>query len=147
EDAVHPTSAANPEDAFGLVDEQKRELALGGAFAALREEVADLTLGFAHPHVQDLRPLDVEEELGAIDPGAFLDLLPQVPRRRLAKKRLAAPWRPVQEESLGHRVIEALEQIAPQERQFDRVTDRLHRLVLSPDGRPRKRVHRFKAPL
>lgn len=50
----------------------------------------------------------------------------------------------MEQEALGHGVLEAAEKVAMQEGQFDRVPDRLHGLLLPADGGPRKFADRLQ---
>ena len=144
EDARITSGATRAENGLRLVYEQERERTVVGPFAALRKEVTHLTFAFAHPHVQNFRALDVEKKLRMIDARLRLDLLAQIESGCLAEQRFAAPGRAVQQKALGNGVLEALEQIAVQKRKFNRVADRLDRLLLSTDGGPRKFIDRFE---
>ena len=81
---------AGAEDGFGLVDQQERQVALGGLFAALDEEFAYLALGFAEPHVEDFRSFDAEEELLPVLAGFLADLESQVMGGGFAEEGFAA---------------------------------------------------------
>ena len=101
-------------------------MALGGLFAALDEEFAYLALGFAQPHVEDFRSFDAEEELLAVLAGFLADLESQVMGGGFAQEGFAAARGAVEQEALGHGVLEAPEQVGVQERQFDAIPDALH---------------------
>ena len=132
------------QDGLRFVDEQEGQRAVVGAFPALDEQVPHLAFRFAHPHVQNLRPLDVQEEFRPVHTALGLDLLAQIVSGRLAQQSLATARRAVKEEALGHRVLEAFEQVAMQERKLDRVADSLHRLLLAADGGPGQFAHRLE---
>ena len=74
-------------------------------------------------------------------PDLLRELFRQVVGRRLADERLAAAGRAVEEEALRRGVLEFLEQFLVQERQLDRVADRLERLLLAADFFPRQFGH------
>lgn len=139
--------AARAQNGLRLVNKQKGEGAFGGAFAALGEQIAHLALGFAHPHVQNLRPLDMEEELRMVHAGVLADLPAQIVGGGLAQQGLAAAGRTVKKKALGDIVLEALEQGPVQKGQFDGVADALHRLVLAADRGPRNRGDGFQDAL
>ena len=94
-----------------------------------RENLAHDPLGFAHPHVQNLRAFDVHEIFFHLVARFFPELFRQIVSRRFADERLAAAGRAVKQKSFRSRVLKFLEQIAVEERQFDRVLDRLQRLA------------------
>jgi len=129
-------SAADAEDGLGLVNEQEGELAVGGAFAALKEEVTDLTFRFTDPHVEDFGALDVDEELGVIDAGSGADLLAEIEGSGLAEEGFSAARGTMEEEAFGHGMVEALEEIRVEKGEFDGVAYGLDRLVLTADGGP-----------
>ena len=141
---VVTSAMARAEDRLRLVDEQKSQRAIVGPLAALGEQVAHLALGFTHPHVQDFGAFDVQEKFGAIHAGLGFDLLPKIVRRGLAEQRFAATGRAVQQKTFRHRVLEPFEQVAMDKRQFDRVADGLHRLLLAADVRPGQLGHRLQ---
>jgi hypothetical protein len=133
---VGASAAADAEDGFGLIDEEEGELAFGGAFAALGEEVADLSFGFADPHVEDFGAFDVDEELGVIDAGGGAELVAEVEGGGFAEEGFAAARGTVEEEALGDGVVEAFEEVAVEEGEFDGVADGLDGVVLAADGGP-----------
>src|SRR5207244_1362925 len=130
------SGAARAEDGLRLVDEQEGELAFSSLLAALGEQVAYLALRFTEPHVQNLRAFDVQEKLGAILAGLGLDLKPQIMSGRFAQESLAATGRAIEQETFGHRVVEATKQMGVQKRKFDRVANGLHRFLLAANARP-----------
>ena len=66
----------------------------------------------------------------------FPELFRQIVGRRFADERFAAAGRAVEQKSFRRGVLEFLEKLAVQERQLDRVLDRLERLVLAADFFP-----------
>ena len=70
--------------------------------------------------------------------GLLPELLRQIVGGRLADERLAAAGRAVEQEALRRGVLEFLEQLGVQQRQLDRVPDRLQRLLLAADFFPRQ---------
>ena len=74
-------------------------------------------------------------------PDLSAQLLRQVVSGRLADQRFAAARRAVKEEALRGGVLEFLEQLLMQERQLDRVADRLQRFLLAADFFPRQLRH------
>jgi hypothetical protein len=129
-------AAADTEDGFGFVDEEEGEVPFSGAFAALGEEIADLSFGFADPHIEDFGAFDVEEELGSIDAGGLTDLFAEVPGGGFAEEGFAATGGAMEEEAFGDGMIEPLEEIAVEEGEFDGIADGLEGFVLSADIGP-----------
>ena len=64
-----PTGAACAQNRLRFVDEQERQRAIPGPFPALGEKIAHLPLRFTHPHVQNFRAFDVQEEFRMIHAG------------------------------------------------------------------------------
>ena len=123
--------AARAQDAFRFVDEEKREKTFAAFFARGRENFAHDPFRFAHPHVQNLRAFDVHEIFLHLVARFFAELFRQVVSGGFADERFAAAGRAVEQKSFRRRVLEFLEKLAVDERQLDRVLDRLQRLVLS----------------
>ena len=76
--AVIAAAMTGAQDGLRFVDEQEGQRAVIGAFPALDEQVPHLAFRFAHPHVQNLRPLDVQEEFRPVHTALGLDLLAQI---------------------------------------------------------------------
>ena len=74
-------------------------------------------------------------------PDLAAELLREIVGGRFADERLAAAGRAVEEETFRRGVLELLEQIRVQQRQLDRVADRLERLLLAADFFPRQLGH------
>src|SRR5436190_11675071 len=108
-----------------LVEEHHDRHVVGRLLLGLDEDLADLALGLADVLVQELRPLDVEEE--ALDLLAALlgDLLGEVVGHRLGDHRLAAAGRAVEEHALGRRELVLLIIVGVQIGELDGVLDRL----------------------
>ena len=69
ENAAVTAGAARAEDGFRLVNEQEGQRTFRRALAALGEQIAHLPLGFAHPHVENFRPFDVQEKFRMVHAG------------------------------------------------------------------------------
>ncbi len=128
--------AARAEDAFRLVDEEKGQKAFPALLARGRKNFAHDPLGFAHPHIEDFRAFDVHEIFFHLVARFFPELLRQIVGGRFADERLAAAGRAVEQETFRRGMLELLEKLAVQQRQLDRVFDRLERLVLPADFFP-----------
>src|SRR5437773_820846 len=117
--------AAGAEERVHLVEEHHDRHVVGRLLLGLDEDLADLALGLAHVFVQELRPLDVEEE--ALDLLAALlgDLLGEVVGDRLGDHRLAAAGRAVEEHALGRRELVLLVVVGVEVGELDGVLDRL----------------------
>ncbi len=96
-----------------------------------RKDFAHDPLGFAHPHVQDFRAFDVHEVFLHFAAAFFAELLRQVVGGRFADECFAAAGRAVKQETFRGRMVKFFKQLAVDQRQLDRVLDRLQRLVLS----------------
>jgi len=145
--AAHADGLARAEDRLGFVDEKKGQMAFSGFFAALGEKIADLALGFAEPHIQNLRTLHVEEEFRMILAGFFADLQPQIMRGGFSEQRFAATRRPEEQETFRHRMIKALEKLGVKERQFDGIANGLHGFLLAADAGPGERFDARKGAI
>jgi hypothetical protein len=109
-----------------LVEEHDDGEALVGLLLRALEDLADLALGLADVLVQQLGALDVEEVgLDTVVAGLRRDLLRERVGDGLRDQRLAAPRGPVQQDALRRLQLVLLEQLGVQERQLDRVADRL----------------------
>ena len=117
--------AAGAEQRVHLVEEHDDRHVLVGLFLGLDEDLADLALGLADVLVQQLGPLDVEEE--ALDLLAALlgDLLGEVVGHGLGDHGLAAAGRAVEQHALGRRELVLLVVVGVEVRQLDGVLDRL----------------------
>ncbi len=132
---------ARAEDAFRLVDKEKRQKTFAAFLARGRKDFAHDPLRFAHPHVQDFRAFDVHEIFFHLVARFLPELLRQIVSRGFADERLAAARRAVEQKTFRRRVVELLEKLAVEERQLDGVLDRLERLVLSADHFPGQLRH------
>src|SRR5581483_3739687 len=103
---------------------------------ALGKQVAHLALRFAQPHVENLRPFHTHEKLRPVNARLLAELQPQVVRRSLAQQRLAASGRAVEQEALGHRMLETLKEARMQEGQLDAVADAFDGFLLAANGAP-----------
>ena len=134
-------SAARAENAFRFIDEQERQIAFAPFLAGGRKNLANDPLRFAHPHVEDLGAFDVHEIFFHVVAGFFAELFGQVVSGRLADERFAAAGRAVKEKPFRCRVLKFFEKLGVDERQLDRILDRLQRLLLPADFFPRKLRH------
>ena len=109
-----------------LVEEHDDRPALLALLAGTLEHEPDLTLGLADVLVEQLGAFDVDEVRA---PLALADLVGDLLGERvgdgLRDQRLAAPGRPVEQDALRRRQAVLGEQLVVQERQLDRVGDRL----------------------
>ena len=74
-------------------------------------------------------------------PAFLAQLLGQVVGRRFPDERLAATRRAVEQKTLGRGVLKFGEKLAVNQRQFDRILDRLQRLILPAYLFPRQLWH------
>ena len=126
---------------LGFVDEEEGQKAFAPFLARGGEDFAHHALAFAHPHIEDLRPLDVHEVLAHLLPGLLLELLGEIVGGGLADERLAAAGRAVEQEALGRGMLKALEEIRVEQRQLDRIADGGERFLLAADFFPRQLGH------
>src|SRR3989454_6834505 len=117
--------AAGAEERVHLVEDHHDRHVVGRLLLGLDEDLADLALGLAHVLVQELRPLDVEEE--ALDLLATLlrDLLGEVVGHRLGDHRLTAAGRAVEEHTLRRRELVLLIIVGVEVGELDGVLDGL----------------------
>src|SRR5207245_4616079 len=126
--------APGPEDGVHLVEEHDHGETLFAPLLGSLEDLADLSLRLTHVLVQELRTLDVEEVAPSILPaGPLGDLLRERLGDRLGDQGLAAAGRPVEQDALRRLELVLVEQFRIEERQLDRVTDRLDLALEPPD--------------
>jgi hypothetical protein len=130
--------APRPEDALGLVDEEKGKVTFAPLLARGGKYFAHDPLRLAHPHVQDFRAFDVHEVSLHFAAAFFAKLFGQIVGGRFADERFAAARRAVEQETFRRRMLKFLKQLAVNERQLDRVLDRFQRLVLAAHFFPRE---------
>ena len=133
--------AARAENAFRFVDEKERHETFAPFLARGGENFAHHPFRFAHPHVENLRPLHVHEIFAHLLARFFAELFRQIVSGRFADERLAAAGRAVKQKAFRRGVLEVLEKILVQQRQLDRVADRLQRFFLAADFFPRQFRH------
>src|SRR4029453_15405763 len=128
--------ASCAEDRFGFVDKNERHETFFSFLARRSKNPAPHSFRFPTPHVQDLGTFDVHKIFTHFGPGFFAELLRQIECSRLADKRLPAAWRTVKQKTFRRSMLKFLEKIRMQERQLDRVLDRLQRRFLAADFFP-----------
>src|SRR6266446_1469170 len=125
--------AAGAEQSVHLVEEDDDGHVLGGLFFGLDENLSNLSLGFSHVLVQQLRSFDVEEE--ALDLLAALlgDLFGEVVGDGLGDHGLAAAGGAVEEHALGRGELVLLVVVAVEVRELDGVLDGLDLIAEAAD--------------
>jgi hypothetical protein len=90
---------------------------------AVAKTFANLALGFAQPHVENLRAVDEHEILFQVLTGALVVFACQVVGRRFADERFAAARRAIKQNALERLFAETLEQLGVEQGMLNRVAD------------------------
>src|SRR5215475_14718959 len=113
--------AARAKNRFGFVDKQKWHEPLAAFLACSGKNFAHHSFRFAHPHVQNLRSLDVHEIFLHLRAWFFTKLLGQIVGSRFTDQRLPATRWAVKQKTLRCGMLKFLEKIGMQKRELDRV--------------------------
>ena len=83
-DVTRTARAARAQNAFGFVNEDENQMARFGFFARDLKDFTNLPLGFAQPHIENLRAVDEHEILFQILPGRIVKSARDIISRRFA---------------------------------------------------------------
>ncbi len=141
---------SGPQNRLRFVDENKRERAFAPAGSGLGKEIAHHALRLAEPHIQNLRPFDMEkrpardgrQRLRFTGGGHRLaHKLRQTGGRGLTDQCFSAARRTVEQKAFRLRELELLKRLRMQQRIFDRLANCADRFLLAADLLPGNSRH------
>src|ERR1041385_1996901 len=103
--------ASRAKNRLGLVNKKKRHEIFAALFASGSKNFTHHSFRFAHPHVQNLRALDVHEVLPHLHACFFAKLLRQIISRGFSNKRLPTARRTIEKEAFWRGVLKFFEKV------------------------------------